>query len=481
MQFKIGNEGCIKIITAFENGCFCGISEELKEFVQRKKLFTGKRGQVYSSIGPNSEKAILVGLGKEEEISYENIRRSFLSLGKELKKNTVCSCNIEVKKIEGLCYKLVAQAMMEGIINATYSFDKFLKEPAEKYSPEISLTVEEDKKERILDGIKEIEVLMESVFMCRDLVNRPSNDIYPETLANFAKENLESVGVEVEILEKKQIESLKMDAFLSVARGSDLPPKFIIMKHLPNKDEKPIVLVGKGLTYDCGGLAIKPATGMVDMKTDMGGSAAVISTMYAIGKMNVKRNVIALVASCENMINGSAYRNGDIISSMKGTTIEVINTDAEGRLTLADAIYYGASKLDPECIVDVATLTGACIAALGSRVIGAVSNNDEVYKKMEESAGFMGEYLWRFPVFEEHRESVKGKVAELLNATGAGTGGAITAGIFLEHFTENTPWVHLDIAGPSYSSTAWGTNPAGASGTPVKTLYNFVKKYNKER
>lgn len=479
MEFKIGNDGCIKIITAFEDSCFCGVSEELKEFLQRKKLFTGKQGQIYTSIGPNSEKFILVGLGKEKEVSYESIRRSFLNLGKELKKNTVCSCNLEIKKIEGLCYKLTAQAMMEGIINSTYVFDKFLKEKAEDYSCDVFLTVLDDKREKIEDAIKEIKALMEAVFMCRDLVNRPSNDIYPETLANFAKEELEKVGIEVEILEKKQIESLKMEAFLSVARGSDLPPKFIIMKHLPNKDEKPIVLVGKGLTYDCGGLAIKPATGMVDMKTDMGGSAAVISTMYALGKMNIKRNVIALVASCENMINGSAYRNGDIISSMKGTTIEVINTDAEGRLTLADAIYYGASKLNPECIVDVATLTGACIMALGSKVIGVVSNNDELFGKIKESSEFMGENLWRFPVFEDHRESVKGKVAELLNATAPGTGGAITAGLFLEHFAENLPWAHLDIAGPSFSKAAWGTNPEGASGIPVKTLYNFVKKYNK--
>lgn len=480
MEFKIGNEGCINIISIFENCDINGIPDELKEFVQRKKLFTGKRGQIYTNIGPNSEKVILVGLGKEEEISYENIRRSFLSLGKELKKNTVCSCNINLSKIEGLCYKLTAQAIMEGIINATYKFDKFFKEKEEDYSCNVFLNVlEEDKKERIEDAIKEIKVLMEAVFMCRDLVNRPANDIYPETLANFAKEELEKVGVSVEILEKKQIEALKMDAFLAVSRGSDLPPKFIIMKHLPNKDEKPIVLVGKGLTYDCGGLAIKPATGMVDMKTDMGGSAAVISTMYALGKMNIQRNVVALVASCENMINGSAYRNGDVISSMKGTTIEVINTDAEGRLTLADAIYYGATKFDAECIVDVATLTGACIMALGSKVIGAVSNNDDLFAKIKESSEFMGEYLWRFPAFEEHRASLKGTTGELLNATAPGTGGAITAGLFLEHFVENTPWVHLDIAGPSHSKTAWGTNPEGASGIPVKTLYNFVKKYNK--
>ncbi|MCI5997538.1 MAG: leucyl aminopeptidase [Parvimonas sp.] len=479
MEFKIGKSNSTKVIYAFENCDLCGLSETLKAYVNENKLFKGKRGEIFTNLGPNSENLILVGLGKKDEISLENIRRSFLKLGKTLKANNVSSCDIKINKFEGICYKLTAQAIMEGIINSTYSFDKFLKEKNDKYSCEIFLEVEEDKKEKISDGIKEIKVLTEAVFMCRDLVNRPANDIYPETLANFAKDELEKVGVNVEILEKKQIEALKMEAFLAVSRGSDLPPKFIIMKYLPNKDEKPIVLVGKGLTYDAGGLAIKPATGMVDMKTDMGGSAAVISTMYAIGKMNIQRNVIALVASCENMINGSAYRNGDIISSMKGSTIEVINTDAEGRLTLADALYYGASKLNPECIIDVATLTGACIYALGGKVVGAVSNNDEIFEKVKNSADIMGEYLWRFPVFEEHRESVKGKIADLLNSTGPGSGGAITAGIFLEHFVENTPWVHLDIAGPSHSATAWGINPQGASGIPVKTLYNFVKKFNK--
>ena len=438
MKFKIGNSGIVKVITLFDGNDIYGISEELKKYVKENKLFNGKRGEIFSNLGPNSENVILLGLGKEDEISLENIRRAFLSLGKHLKANNVKSCNIEIKKFDGICYKLTAQAMIEGIINVTYAFDNFLKEKKDKFDCEVFFTVLENKIEHVESGIKEIEAI------------------------------------------KKQIESLKMDAFLSVAQGSDLPPKFIIMKHLPNKDEKPIVLVGKGLTYDSGGYAIKPATGMVTMKTDMGGSASVISTMYAVGKMKVQRNVIALVASCENMINGHAYRNGDIISSMKGSTIEVINTDAEGRLTLADAIYYGASKLNPECIIDVATLTGACIQALGSRVIGAVSNSDEVFAKIKESADFMGEYLWRFPVYEEHKESVKGKVGDLLNVTAPGTGGAITAGVFLEHFVENTPWVHLDIAGPSYSNSAWGTNPEGASGTPVKTLYNFVKKYNKK-
>ena len=476
MKFQVGKSGLVKVVSSFEEGCLCGLSEELKNYIKDNCLFKGKRGEIFTNLGPNSENVILVGLGKKEEVSLENIRRSFLSLGNALKANKVASCNIKVEKIEGLCYKLVTQSIIEGIINSTYVFDKFLKTKSEKYSCDVYLDVLEEKVEKTECAIEEMEALMEAVFMCRDLVNRPSNDIYPETLANFAKEELEKVGVEVEILDKKQIESLKMEAFLEVARGSDLPPKFIIMKHLPNKDEKPIVLVGKGLTYDCGGLAIKPVAGMVSMKTDMGGSASVISAMYALGKMKVQRNVIALVASCENMINGSAYRNGDIISSMKGTSIEVINTDAEGRLTLADAIYYGASKLNPECIIDVATLTGACINALGGYVIGAVSNNDELYSKVEESAGFMGEKLWRFPVFEEHRDCVKGKIAELKNATEPGTGGAITAGVFLEHFTENTPWVHLDIAGPSYSGKPWGVNPVGASGTPVKTLYNFVKK-----
>lgn len=477
MEFKIGNSGIVNVICAFENES-PKICDELKSYICENKLFSGKRGETFTNIGPCSKNVILLGLGKKEDLSIENIRRSFLSLGQTLKKNNVSSCNIEVEKIDGICYKLTVMSIVEGILNATYVFDKFIeKQP--RYNCEVFLKVLEDKKEKAIDAIKEIETIVEGVFMCRDLVNRPANDIYPETLANFAKENLEKVGVEVEILEKKQIEALKMDAFLSVARGSDLPPKFIIMKYLPNKDEKPIVLVGKGLTYDCGGLAIKPASGMVDMKTDMGGSAAVISSIYSLAKMNVKRNVIGLVATCENMINGVAYRNGDIISSMKGSSIEVINTDAEGRLTLADAIYYGASKLDPECIVDIATLTGACIYALGSRVIGAVSNNDEVFAKMKDSSEYSGEYLWRFPVYEEHRESVKGKIADLLNSTGPGTGGAITAGIFLEHFTENYPWVHLDIAGPSYSKTPWGINPEGASGIPVKTLYNFVKKYNK--
>ena len=266
-----------------------------------------------------------------------------------------------------------------------------------------------------------------------------------------------------------------MDAFYAVAKGSDKEPRFIVLKYLPEgKDVAPIALVGKSMTYDSGGYAVKPASSALTMKCDMSGGGSVVGTVYALAKNKVKKNVVAVMAACENMISGKAYVNGDIISSMKKTTIEVLNTDAEGRLTLADAIYYAVTKLKPSAVIDIATLTGACVVALGDHTTGMVTNNDELCEKLEKTSKFTGEYMHKFPVVKEMRELLKGKQGDLVNSTGR-YGGAITAGLFLENFVENTPWVHLDIAGPAYVEHPYSVYTYGASGVPVRTLYYFIK------
>ena len=315
---------------------------------------------------------------------------------------------------------------------------------------------------------------MEGVYLTKDLVNTPSIDMYPEILAKVAKEKLSPLGVEVEVLGYEEIKALKMEAFLAVAKGSAKEPKFIIMKYLPVKDEKPTALVGKGLCYDSGGYAIKPAASMVTMKSDMTGAASVIGAIYGLAKNKVKKNVIGLVAACENMISGDAYKNGDIVSSMKGLSIEVINTDAEGRLTLADALYYASTKTDAKQIIDMATLTGACIMALGQRTVGTVTNDDKLFDKVEEAFKTTGEQVWKLPIFEDSREKVKGDVSDIKNSTTGGAG-TITAGVFLEHFVENKPWVHLDIAGPAFSDTDYPYTGKGATGIPVRSIYEFIK------
>ncbi|KXO16381.1 cytosol aminopeptidase family, catalytic domain protein [Clostridiales bacterium KA00134] len=448
-----------------------GVSKELYDYISKKDIFKAEYKQIFQNLGPKSENIILLGLGKREDFNFNKLREVAYRIFNIIKENKISSLKI----CGGLC-KTGVQAFAEGLLQADYTFDVYKKEKTEKFDLSVDFEVDLSKEE-LEEALKEIENLMEGVFLTKDLVNTPSIDMYPEVLAQKAKEYLQDLGVEVEILDKKAIEKLGMQAFLAVSKGSAREPRFIIMKYLPVKGEKPLALVGKGLTYDSGGYALKiPATNMVDMKSDMAGSASVIGSIYALAKNKVKKNVVGLVATCENMISGEAYKNGDIISSMKGLHIEVINTDAEGRLTLADALYYAATKVDSKAIIDMATLTGACIMALGMRTTGSVTNDEKLYEEVAKAFEKSGEQVWQLPIFEDSEEKVKSDIADLKNSTTGGAG-TITAGIFLKNFVEGKPWVHLDIAGPAFSDSAYSFTGKGATGIPVKSIYNFVKEY----
>lgn len=400
-------------------------------------------------------KLITLGFKAIKEVERFNIHDVEVIFGEDLSKDTVLN-------------------IFEGIKQSEYKFDDYkTKDDEECKELSINLSVKQDLS---MEDFNYRENIVEGINFTRFLVNTPAIDMYPETLAKAACEKLSSVGVNLKVLNKDEIVKLGMKAFLAVAEGSDKEPKFIIMEYLPVEGQKPIGLVGKGLTYDSGGYAIKPAKGMATMHGDMGGSATVIGSIYALAKNKVQRNVIGFVAACENMVSGCAYKNGDIIGSMKGTFIEVDNTDAEGRLTLADAIYYAATKTDAEPIVDLATLTGACVVALGERTTGIVTNEDSLYSEFEKSSKEVGEYVWKLPTFDVLRDLLKSKRADIINSTGP-YGGAMTAGLFLEHFVEDKKWAHLDIAGPAYTKSAYDYIPFGATGVPVKTLYDFVKNH----
>ena len=307
-------------------------------------------------------------------------------------------------------------------------------------------------------------------------MNEPANIIYPETLAKEVESIGKESGFEVEVFGEEEIKSLGMEAFLTVGMGSDKKPKLIVMRYMGDKDSEEITgLVGKGLTYDTGGYSLKPNDSMKDMKSDMGGAAAVIGTISALAKNKVKQNVIAVVAACENAISGGSYKPGDIIGSMAGKTIEVLNTDAEGRLTLADAVTYIVRKEKVTKVIDVATLTGAALVALGETTTAVVSNDDEFYDKLVKASEKTGEHFWRLPGYDEYKKMIKSDVADLKNVGGR-LAGTITAGLFVGEFVEDKPWLHLDIAG-----TAWTATPVseyvvkGATGAPVRTLYYLVK------
>jgi leucyl aminopeptidase len=299
----------------------------------------------------------------------------------------------------------------------------------------------------------------------------------PQILAQKAREAVKGMPVKVTVLGEKEMEKLKMNAILSVGRGSDEESKFIIMEYLKGKKgEKPIVLVGKGVTFDSGGLNLKPSSAMNGMNMDMSGGAAVIHTMALVAKMKLKKNVIGLIPSVENFVSGKSYRPGDVIRSMSGKTIEVLNTDAEGRIILADALTY-AQKYNPKVVIDIATLTGAVIVALGERMSGLFSDDNELCQKLEKIGEATGDYMWRLPMWEEYEQEIKGSLGDYTNIHNKDSryGGATYGAIFLKQFIKDYKWAHIDMA-PRMTSMAGEYLAPGALGTPVRALFKFCEE-----
>lgn len=476
MEILIGKGGEVQVIPVFQDDKEVYKGQELYNYLKEKELFKGSVGETYPDISPKAENVVFLGLGEKDKLNVEHLRKAFYNVAKILNKFKIESAGVKLEKLNDICYSELSLAISEGLLQSEYIFEKYLSEKKTKLTlDKFYLDVLEDEIEKVKDSINEAKNIIEGIFLARDLVNEPAITITPKELANVTKKELETIGVEVEVLGRDEIEELDMKAFLSVAKGSANEPQFIIMKWNGDKDsDEKLALVGKGLTYDSGGYSLKPTSGMVDMKTDMAGSASVIGAMKTIALSNVKKNVIGVVAACENLISGEAYKPGDVIGSMSGKTIEVLNTDAEGRITLADSLYYAATVVKADKIVDVATLTGGCVVAFGDVNTGAVTNNQELMDTLIEASKLAGEPMWQLPTNDEYKEALKGTIGDIKNSTGRAAS-ALSAGLFLGEFVNNAPWVHLDIAGTAYIGKGRGYLPKGATGVPVKTLYNLAK------
>jgi len=425
---------------------------------------------------------ILVGIGKKEDFTLDRLRKNIAKAVKEAAKFKAKSIDIN---IEGLISLMnldeTVRTIAEATVMADYKFDKYKSDKKASTLEEFTIIYsQEDALENINQGINEGVILGQANILARALVNEPANILGPIELACEAKKAGDESGFEVEIFDEPSIKELNMLAFLEVARASINPPRLIVMRYKgnPENEEEIVGLVGKGLTYDSGGLSIKTTPGMVTMKSDMGGAAAVIGAMTAITKLKAKVNVVAVVASCENMISGNSYRPGDIIGSMGGKTIEVLNTDAEGRLTLVDAVNYIIEKENATKVVDIATLTGAVLSALGTTATGVVANNDFFYNRLEQASKVCDEKVWRLPTFDEYKELLKSDVADLKNIGGP-KAGTITAGLFIGEFVGERPWLHLDIAGTSWSDKDSDYESKGGTGAGARLLYHLIKQLEK--
>ncbi len=366
-------------------------------------------------------------------------------------------------------------AFAEGMVLGTYQFLKYRKDQKDKESSLRKIEVMSPGLDQ--KNITELNILCKAVFTCRSLINEPVSSLNAEKLASEFEAMANESGIKIEILNKQKIEALKMGGLLAVNLGSIDPPTFSIMEYKPEGavNGKPIVFVGKGVVYDTGGLSLKPTSSMDTMKCDMSGAAAVASALYAIAMAKLPVYVIALVPATDNRPDGNAYVPGDIITMMDGTTVEVLNTDAEGRLILADALTY-AKKYDPLLVIDIATLTGAAEAALGKYGMAGMHNNaEQFFPKLVKSGFSVNERIAEFPFWDDYEELLKSEIADLKNIGGR-VGGAITAGKFLQHFTDY-PWIHLDIAGPAFLDKRDSYRTAGGTGVGVRLFFDFVKAF----
>ena len=430
-------------------------------------------------------RVLLVGLGKEKDCTIDKLRgassygaRSIRDMG--LKHFILPGSFAQLSEIPNA---EIIKAMVEGICLGLYSFRKFKTKKDGALEKVINgfTILAENKKECTTfgDAVHAAEILGRAVSLVRDLVSMPANSATPSFLARTAQTVAKKYRLERKVLGIAQIKKLGMGCFLGVAQGSREPAKFIILEHKPGKTVRrdTIVLIGKAITFDSGGISLKPAQGMERMKDDMSGGAAVIGIMQAAAELDTPLHVVGLIPATENLPDGAALKPGDIITSMSGKTVEIITTDAEGRLILADALTY-ASRYKPAAIIDLATLTGACIIALGNDVAGVLGTDEVLLEKIKHASGKTGEKVWQLPLWDEYGELLKSDIADIKNAGGRDAG-AITGGYFLKEFAGKTPWVHMDIAGPVWTEKDKPYIPKGATGFGVRLIVKVLESWGK--
>lgn len=451
------------------------------------KLITGTANETISFREANLNDyrhVIIVGLGSETKMTHENVRQAAAALYKEVKNLKVTEAFVQIDGLTSNKKNLAhfVQAFIEGLHLASYSFDELKSKSKDNKDKEIHvhLVSKSGKEKAIVSAFNEGTILASCTNFSRRLGDMPGNLMTPTILANETIAAAKGTGLKVQAWDKKRIEKEKMGGLLGVARGSDEEPRFIVMEYTgAAKSKKPVAFVGKGLTFDTGGISLKPGAKMEEMKYDMGGGAAVIGTMLAIAQLKLKVNVIAFVPATENMPSGRATKPGDVHTARNGKTFEVNNTDAEGRLILSDALAY-ASEQKPAAIIDAATLTGAMVVALGNIHTGYFTKNSVLKNKIEKASQQSGELVWNMPFNEQHTKDMKGAFADLSNISYSGGAGSATAAAFLEQFVEEEiPWAHFDIAG-----TGWACGnrlnyctAKGATGVMVRTFVEIAKQF----
>jgi leucyl aminopeptidase len=459
---------------------FAGVDARLGGLLSRllaAEKFEGTPGQVAHCHVEDrlpARRVLVVGLGPRKAGDTEAVRRGAAAAFKRARELGAGSVAMWMPP-GGPAAGPRAQAVTEGAVLAAYRFDRYLKEKDKRVVGSVAV-VEPDRRQAqaAREGVRRGEVLARATCFTRDLVNEPANVVTPTYLAERAEEIAKTGRLTLNVLDREECRRLGMGAYLGVAQGSQEPPRFIHLTYAPRRPRRRVALVGKGITFDSGGLDLKPADGMLRMKDDMAGAAAVLGVFQALPALRPPVEVHGLIAATENMPSGSAQRPGDIVRAMNGLTIEIGNTDAEGRLTLADALAYAAQEIKPDEIVDVATLTGAVVVGLGLGLTGVFASHDGLAARVLAAATAAGERMWRLPLFDDYKEGLKSDVADLNNVSSQRGAGAIVAGLFMRDFTGGLPWAHLDIAGTAFAEREGPLTGKGGTGVSVRTLLTYL-------
>ncbi|GHF27658.1 putative cytosol aminopeptidase [Kordiimonas sediminis] len=475
---SIPESGAVAIFVAKDNvlsGAGASLDETTNGSLTRamkNSRFNGGKGsslEILAPAGTELDRILLVGTGELSELKEID----HLELGATVVAKLITSGSTEVSIIADL-EELNAAAIAEGALLRSYRFDKYrTKEPENKKPSLQDVKVATDQK-NAADDFKTREAVASGVFFTRDLITEPANILYPESFANLIRD-LGGLGVEVEVLGEKEMEELGMGALLGVGQGSARESQLAIMRWngASDPDAQPIAFVGKGVTFDTGGISLKPGPGMEQMKWDMGGAGTVVGLVKALASRKAKVNVVAIVGLVENMPSSTAQRPGDVVTSMSGQTIEVLNTDAEGRLVLADALWYCQDRYKPKFMIDLATLTGAMIISLGHEYAGHFTDSDELSSALFSAGDATGDKTWRMPLHANYDKQINCQIADMQNIGGKGAG-SITAAQFLKRFTNDVPWVHIDIAGTVWSDKDLPLSEKGGTGYGVRLLDRFV-------
>ena len=418
---------------------------------------------------------IVVGAGKRNQLTLASIEKlgGYIYSQIDSENAKVCVLN----NIESVNIESATSLLASGMLLKSWKFDKYFSKKTQNKIT--SITCQTNYVELNKEKMSKLDQIRTAVFDVRDMVTEPANVMTPDKLKDIALD-LENLGIKVTVLDRKNMEKLGMNALLGVAKGSDNSAYTVVMEYLEGGSNDTVALVGKGVTFDSGGLSLKPSKGMGEMKGDMTGAAVVIGTIKALALQHAKVNVIGAIGIVENVINGKAQKPGDVVKAMSGTTIEVDDTDAEGRLVLADVLYYTQSKYKPSIVIDFATLTGAIQVALGHEFAGYMSNSDELSKLLESSSSITGEKIWRLPLHDSYEPDIKSDIADIKNV-GSGRGaGSITAAMFLQHFIiNNAKWAHIDIAATEWDPKDRALSQKGATGFGVRLMCDFLKNFSK--